>query len=96
MRAAFDPPIMDGVWLPITELEGTSMVDDVCDMFDGPRLPYGLDDGAYEPYVCCKIKLIILILSSSSCGMLGNKYKYFNHFHSIFIHHGGGEWRNAT
>lgn len=54
-------PIMDGAWLilpmpppplptlppPIMELDGTSIVDDVCDMFDGPRLPYGLGDGAY-------------------------------------------------
>lgn len=43
----FEEPIMDGAWPPIMELDGTSMVDDVCDMFDGPRFPYGLGDGAY-------------------------------------------------
>ena len=44
---ALDVPIMDGTWPPTMELDGTSIVVDVCDMFDGPRFPYGLGDGAY-------------------------------------------------
>lgn len=43
-----DEPIIDGTWWPPLnmELDGTSIVVDVCDMFDGPRFPYGLGDGA--------------------------------------------------
>lgn len=44
-------PIIDGTWWPLLKIElvGTNIVVDVCDMFDGPRLPYGLGDGAYDP-----------------------------------------------
>lgn len=49
IRAVFAVPSIDDAWPPIMELDGTSMVDDVCDMLDGPRFPYGLCDGAYEP-----------------------------------------------
>lgn len=44
-------PIIDGTWWPELRIElvGTNIVVDVCDMFDGPRFPYGLGDGAYEP-----------------------------------------------
>lgn len=47
----FAEPIMDGTWWPVLKIElvGTSIVVDVCDMFDGPRFPYGLGDGAYPP-----------------------------------------------
>lgn len=38
------PPIIDGGG-PIIEFCGTSMVVDVCDILDGPRLPYGLGAG---------------------------------------------------
>lgn len=44
-----DAPIMAGGCPPIIELDGTSMVVDVCEIFDGPRLPYGLGEGAYTP-----------------------------------------------
>lgn len=44
----FDEPIIDGTWWPLkTGLGETSIVDDVCDMFDGPKFPYGLGDGEY-------------------------------------------------
>lgn len=45
----FAEPIIDGTWCPVLKIElvGTSIVVDVCDMFDGPRFPYGLGDGAY-------------------------------------------------
>lgn len=44
-------PIIDGTWCPVLKIElvGTSIVVDVCDMFDGPKFPYGLGDGAYAP-----------------------------------------------
>lgn len=44
-------PIIDGTWWLVLSIElvGTNIVVDVCDMFDGPRFPYGLGDGAYEP-----------------------------------------------
>lgn len=47
----FADPIIDGTWWPVLKIElvGTNIVVDVCDMFDGPRLPYGLGDGAYDP-----------------------------------------------
>lgn len=43
---ALEAPIMAGGCPPTIELDGTSMVVDVCEMFDGPRLPYGLGEGA--------------------------------------------------
>lgn len=47
----FVDPIIDGTWwpTPTIELAGISIVVDVCDMFEGPRFPYGLGDGAYVP-----------------------------------------------
>lgn len=44
-------PIIDGTWWLALKIElvGTNIVVDVCDMFDGPRFPYGLGDDAYEP-----------------------------------------------
>lgn len=44
----FAEPIIDGIWCVAftIELVGISIVVDVCDMFDGPRFPYGLGDGA--------------------------------------------------
>lgn len=47
------PPRYPGGWevLMIVPIEhgGTSIVVDVWEMFDGPRLPYGPGDGVYGP-----------------------------------------------
>lgn len=37
--------IIAGGCPPIIELDGTSIVVDVCEIFDGPRFPYGLGEG---------------------------------------------------